>query len=75
MHSLARRTLAASVCLIVALAPALAVAQTVKIPEGTEFPLRMEETLSSKTASEGDRFTVRGAKMRERTGYKLLYKK
>lgn len=31
---------------------------TVKVPEGTEFPMRLEETLSSKSANEGDRFTV-----------------
>lgn len=35
-----------------------AVAAPVKIPEGTEFPLRLEESISSKTASEGDRFAV-----------------
>jgi hypothetical protein len=29
-----------------------------KVLEGTEFPVRLEETLSSKTANEGDRFTV-----------------
>lgn len=29
-----------------------------KVPEGTEFPMRLEETLSSKHAQEGDRFTV-----------------
>ena len=29
-----------------------------KVPEGTEFPMRLEETISSKTANEGDRFTV-----------------
>lgn len=31
---------------------------TFVIPEGTEFPVRLEEMLSSKTAHEGDRFTV-----------------
>jgi hypothetical protein len=30
----------------------------IKIPEGTEFPLRLEETLNSKTSNEGDRFAV-----------------
>lgn len=35
--------------------PALA---EVKVPEGTELPMRLEETLSSKQANEGDRFTV-----------------
>lgn len=29
-----------------------------KVAEGTEFPMRLEETLSSKHAQEGDRFTV-----------------
>src|SRR4051812_39771442 len=28
------------------------------VPEGTEFPVRLEEALSSSTAKEGDRFTV-----------------
>lgn len=35
--------------------PALA---DVKIAEGTELPMRLEDPLSSKTANEGDRFTV-----------------
>jgi hypothetical protein len=35
-----------------------AVEQTVTVPEGTEFPLRLDETLSSKQATEGDRFAV-----------------
>lgn len=39
-------------------APGLASADPVKVPEGTEFPLRLEDTISSKTAHEGDRFTV-----------------
>jgi hypothetical protein len=30
----------------------------IKVPEGTEFQMRMEEALSSSTAHEGDRFTV-----------------
>jgi DNA topoisomerase IB len=34
-----------------------ALAET-KVMEGTEFPLRLEDTISSKTANEGDRFTV-----------------
>jgi hypothetical protein len=29
-----------------------------KVLEGTEFPMRLEDALSSKTAAEGDRFTV-----------------
>ncbi len=30
----------------------------VKVPEGTEFPMRLDDKLSSKTSAEGDRFTV-----------------
>ena len=30
----------------------------IKIPEGTEFPIRLEEAISSSTATEGDRFTI-----------------
>lgn len=40
-----------------ALAPVLACADT-KVPEGTEFPVRIEEPLSSKTSNTGDRFTI-----------------
>lgn len=36
-------------------APALA---QVKVPEGTEFSIRLEDALSSSTATEGDRFTI-----------------
>jgi hypothetical protein len=39
----------------VAVTPAFA---GVKVPEGTEFSIRLEEALSSSTATEGDRFTV-----------------
>lgn len=35
-----------------------AFAATIKVPEGTEFPLTIEEKLSSKTSAEGDRFTI-----------------
>lgn len=35
-----------------------AFADTVKVPEGTEFRVRIEDTLSSKTSTEGDRFTI-----------------
>lgn len=41
----------------ISLACSPAFAQT-KVMEGTEFPMRLEEALSSKTATEGDRFTV-----------------
>ncbi|MDG2523364.1 hypothetical protein P7B02_17680 [Caulobacter segnis] len=30
----------------------------VKVPEGTEFSIRLEEAVSSSSASEGDRFTI-----------------
>lgn len=39
------------------LAATSALAQ-IKVPEGTEFPVRLEEPISSSTASEGDRFTI-----------------
>jgi hypothetical protein len=35
-----------------------ALAATVKIQEGTDFPVRFDEKLSSKTNTEGDRFTI-----------------
>ncbi|WP_430424176.1 hypothetical protein [Phenylobacterium sp.] len=38
--------------------PGAAVAATVKIPEGTEFTVRLEESISSKHAQDGDRFTI-----------------
>lgn len=58
MQTLVSRAVAALVALVMALAPSAAAAASIKIPEGTEFPLRLEETISSKTAAEGDRFTV-----------------
>ena len=59
MHRLPGRALAAAVIAAVALAPSAALAwDKVKIPEGTELPMRLEETISSKHATEGDRFTV-----------------
>ncbi len=39
------------------LAATVAVAQ-VKVPEGTEFSVRVEDTITSLSAHEGDRFTV-----------------
>jgi len=40
-------------------APAAVVAPThVKVPEGTEFSVRLEDALSSSSATEGDRFTI-----------------
>lgn len=41
--------------LMLAAGPALA---ETKVPEGTEFIVRTEDGLSSKTANEGDRFTI-----------------
>lgn len=52
------RALAAVLGATVALAPLQALAARIKIPEGTEFSMRLEETISSKHATEGDRFTV-----------------
>jgi hypothetical protein len=47
---------AATAALMVLVAgPAMA---ATKVSEGTELPMRLEETLSSKTANEGDRVTV-----------------
>jgi len=43
---------------IAALLSASAAFAGVKVPEGTEFQIRLEEALSSSTAHEGDRFTV-----------------
>lgn len=38
-------------------APAVAV-QSIKVPEGTEFRMRLEDAISSESAQEGDRFTI-----------------
>jgi hypothetical protein len=40
------------------IAATTALAAPVTIPEGTEFTIRIEDKLSSKTAAEGDRFTI-----------------
>ena len=48
-------TLAIAAMLVVVAQPVLA---DVKVPEGTEFPMRLEDKLSSKTTQEGERFTV-----------------
>lgn len=42
----------------VALLAASSVTAQVKVPEGTEFAIRLEDTLSSSSAAEGDRFTI-----------------
>ncbi len=49
--------LAALLGLATLLASTSAFAQ-IKIAEGTEFPVRLEEAISSSSASEGDRFTI-----------------
>jgi hypothetical protein len=53
-----QRAATALACVFAITAPGLAMANPVQVPEGTEFPLRLEDTISSKTAHEGDRFTV-----------------
>ncbi len=52
------RVIAASLMLCGTLASAPAWAATVHVPEGTDFPIRFEDQLSSKTNTEGDRFTI-----------------
>lgn len=50
-------THAAAAIVLVSLIASPALAET-KVPEGTEFPMRLEDTLSSKSANGGDRFTI-----------------
>lgn len=57
MTSIFGRAVVALACTAL-VAPNLAWAGTVKVPEGTEFPLRLDDKLSSKDTEEGDRFTV-----------------
>ena len=52
------RAAAGLAAITVCLAPWAAWAAEVHVPEGTEFPIRFEDALSSKTSSEGDRFTI-----------------
>lgn len=52
------RASAASVLFCGTLMVGSAWAQTVHIAEGTEFPVRFDDALSSKTNTEGDRFTI-----------------
>lgn len=49
---------ALAAALLLAAGPGWAAQPQIKVPEGTEFPVRLEDALSSKTASEGDRFTI-----------------
>jgi len=58
MTSSLRRSLAAAACAVLVAAPTFALAGTIKILEGTEMPMRLEESLSSKSNGEGDRFAV-----------------
>lgn len=39
-------------------APAVPAAAQIKVPEGTEFSIRLEDAISSSSATEGDRFTI-----------------
>ena len=50
-----RNVAAVAAAFLCAAAPALG---ATKVPEGTEFPIRIEDALSSATAQEGDRFTI-----------------
>lgn len=58
MISRPRRVATILACALLIAGPNLATAATVKVPEGTEFPMRLEDTLASKTSKEGDRFTI-----------------
>lgn len=58
MISMSRRMATMLTCAALVAGPNLASATTVKVPEGTEFPMRLEDALASKTSKEGDRFTV-----------------
>lgn len=58
MRTISQTARAAVVALVANSVAFAAMAAPIKIPEGTEFPLRLEETISSKTATEGDRFAV-----------------
>jgi hypothetical protein len=57
MITIRRRALAAVTCLALAIAPTFAQAGA-KVVEGDAFPIRLEEALSSKTAQEGQRFSI-----------------
>jgi hypothetical protein len=47
----------AAVAAVLSLVAGPVLAETM-VPEGTEFPVRLEDSLSSKTAQDGDRFTI-----------------
>jgi len=57
MSTIFGRAIVALACTAL-VAPTFAWAGTVKVPEGTEFPMRLEDALSSKSTQEGDRFTI-----------------
>jgi hypothetical protein len=57
MQFLLRRATALA-CAFAIVSPSLAFADTIKVPEGTEFPMRLEEKLSSQTSTEGERFQI-----------------
>lgn len=58
MHFISRAARLAAVSLVAVSVATAATAAPVKIEEGTEFPLRLEETISSKNAAVGDRFAI-----------------
>lgn len=55
---MSRRMATTLACALLVAGPNLATAATVTLQEGTELPMRLEDTLSSKMATEGDRFTI-----------------
>ncbi len=56
-HAFGRAAAVIAVASII-VSPAIGWAEGVHVPEGTEFPIRFDDSLSSKTNSEGDRFTI-----------------
>jgi len=58
MTSSLRGRVIAAACAALILTPSLALAEPVKVPEGLDMPMRLEEKLSSQTSTEGDRFQV-----------------
>jgi hypothetical protein len=49
---------ATAAALVVALFTSTAATAGTKVPEGTEFSIRVEDALSSSSSTEGDRFTI-----------------
>lgn len=56
--SISRRAAAALACVFLLGAPTLALADTIKVPEGTEMHIRFNDNLSSGKNSEGDQFSI-----------------